>query len=63
MDYEGRSLKSQMKQANKANARFAFIIGEDELQRDCGSLRNMKDRDVEQVEIPLTADDIFKALQ
>jgi histidyl-tRNA synthetase len=63
MDYEGRSLKAQMKQANKANAGFALIIGEDELQKNCGVLRNMKDRDVEQVEIPLTADDIFDALQ
>ena len=41
MDHEGRSLKSQMKQANKAGARFVFIIGDAELESGKGILRNM----------------------
>ena len=36
MDHEGRSLKSQMKQANKAGARFVFIIGDTELESGKG---------------------------
>lgn len=56
MDFEGRSLKSQMKQANKAGARYAFIIGEDELKKGCGILRDMKNKDIGQVEIEFTAD-------
>lgn len=61
-DYEGRSLKSQMKQANKANARYAFIIGEDELKAERGILRDMKDRQAEQLEIALSADKIGAAI-
>lgn len=41
MDHEGRSLKSQMKQAHKANARFVLIVGESELESGRGVLRNM----------------------
>jgi histidyl-tRNA synthetase len=33
MDHEGRSLKSQMKQAGKLQARYVFILGEEELKR------------------------------
>ncbi len=54
MDHEGRSLKSQMKQAGRANARFTLIIGEEELNRGLGQLRNMATR--EQVDIALTGD-------
>jgi len=43
MDLEGRSLKSQMKQAAKAQARFTLILGEEELARKEGVLRNMAD--------------------
>jgi histidyl-tRNA synthetase len=54
MDHEGRSLKSQMKQANKAGARFVLIVGDAELASGKGILRNMQGDD-EQVEIPLAA--------
>ena len=36
MDASGRSMKAQMKQAGKAAARFALIIGEDEAR--CGTV-------------------------
>lgn len=42
MDYAGRSMKAQMKQANKANARFALIIGEDEVKESCVMLKDME---------------------
>jgi histidyl-tRNA synthetase len=41
MDHEGRSLKSLMKQAHKAGARFVLIIGDAELASGKGVLRNM----------------------
>ncbi len=41
IDYEGRSLKAQMKQANKLGARFAIILGDDELAKKSAQLRNM----------------------
>ncbi len=41
MDYSGRSLKAQMKQANRFNASFTFIIGDNELEEQSGIIRNM----------------------
>ena len=41
MDYAGRSMKAQMKQANKAGARFALILGEDEVKEACVQLKDM----------------------
>lgn len=61
MDHEGRSLKSQMKQANKTGARFVLIIGDDEIVSGKGILRNMMGED-EQQEIQLTADAVAACL-
>ena len=41
MDYEGRSLKSQMRRADKSGARFVLILGEEELARREVQLRDM----------------------
>jgi len=41
LDPEGRSFKSRMKQADKLGARFAAILGEDELARGVWTLRDM----------------------
>ena len=49
MDYAGRSMKAQMKQANKANARFALIIGEDEVKEACVQLKDMAKSEQEKV--------------
>jgi len=43
MDYAGRSIKAQMKDANRENAAFALIIGENELTSGQFTLRNMID--------------------
>ena len=51
MDHEGRSLKSQMKQANKTNAGWALIIGENELEQGQATLRNMKTEEQEDIDI------------
>jgi histidyl-tRNA synthetase len=50
-DYSGASLKSQMKKADKCGAQFTLIVGDQELQKEAGVLRNMKTK--EQVEIAL----------
>jgi hypothetical protein len=41
--YEGRSMKSQMKSADRSGASFAVIIGSDELQADEVLVRPMRD--------------------
>jgi histidyl-tRNA synthetase len=41
LDYEGRSLKSQMRRADKLGARHVLILGEDEVKRGEIQLRDM----------------------
>ena len=40
-DYLGRSLKSQMKHANRLNARDVVILGDEELQQGVATVRDM----------------------
>ncbi|MEN8135877.1 MAG: histidine--tRNA ligase [Thermodesulfobacteriota bacterium] len=56
MDPAGRSLKNQMKQANKSKARYTFIVGEDELANNTAILRNMATK--EQQDISLAGDPV-----
>ena len=42
MDYEGRSLKSQMRRADKSGARYVLILGEDELNRGEIQMRDLR---------------------
>ncbi len=41
MDYEGKSLKSQMRRSDKFNTRFTLIIGSDELANRRATLKDM----------------------
>lgn len=43
MDYLGKSLKAQMRRANKLNAAFTLILGEEELQSGQAQLKDMSD--------------------
>jgi histidyl-tRNA synthetase len=54
MDLEGKSLKSQMKQADRAKARFVLILGEEELAKGEAVLRDMNSK--EQQLLPLMGD-------
>jgi len=49
LDYEGKSLKSQMRRADKLKAKFALILGGDELKKRRAVLRNMADKSQEEV--------------
>lgn len=51
MDFEGRSLKSQMRRANKLGAAFALIAGERELAEGAVVLRNMETREQERLSL------------
>jgi histidyl-tRNA synthetase len=48
-DYLGRSLKAQLKQANRIDARFALILGEDEVKAGVATLRDMESSSQEPV--------------
>lgn len=42
IDFAGRSLKAQMKQANRQNARYAILLGEDEIKNNTVMIKNMQ---------------------
>jgi histidyl-tRNA synthetase len=56
MDYMGRSMKAQMKDANRENARFAIIVGDNELREGRFTLRDMEASE----EATLTLDEILE---
>ncbi len=56
MDYAGRSMKAQMKQANKSAARFAVILGEDEIKESVVMLKDMEKGEQQKIAI----DDLIK---
>ncbi len=43
MDYSGKSLKSQMKRADKLKCRYTLILGEQEIMANKAELRDMRD--------------------
>ena len=51
VDYAGRSMKAQMKQANKLGAKFAAIMGDDELSEGVVMLRDMAGSEQEKVPV------------
>lgn len=59
MDYKGRSMKAQMKDANRENARYAIIVGENELKENRFTFRDMKESD----ETLLPFDEILEKFQ
>ena len=59
-DIVGRSLKAQMKYANKIAAKYVLILGDSEVESGKAQLRNMTDS--AQTEITLSADDIYSVI-
>ncbi|MCF6179793.1 MAG: histidine--tRNA ligase [Geopsychrobacter sp.] len=51
MDYHGRSLKSQMRRANKLAARYTLILGDQELESGEAELKNMDQSSQEKVQL------------
>jgi histidyl-tRNA synthetase len=43
MDYEGKSLKSQMRRADKLKARYSVVIGENEVSTGRAAFKRMAD--------------------
>ena len=51
MDYSGKSLKSQMKRADKLNSAYTLIFGDREIEENCIELRDMNTKN--QQRLPL----------
>ena len=59
-DYLGKSVKAQMKYANKIGAKYSVIIGDDEIALKKGRLKNMEDGT--ECEFELNAQEIAKLI-
>ncbi|MBQ7986569.1 MAG: histidine--tRNA ligase, partial [Clostridia bacterium] len=55
-DLCGRSLKAQMKYADKLSAKFSIVIGDDEIAKNSAILKNMNNDETK--EISMTPDEI-----
>ncbi len=51
MDYLGRSVKGQMKHADRNNAQYSIILGENELEAGVATVKNMKSGEQREVEL------------
>lgn len=60
IDHVGRSVKAQLKYADKIGARYVLVLGENELAANKGKLKRMSDG--QETELSLTAEEIQKAL-
>jgi len=56
LDYDGRSLKSQMRRADRTGARYVVLMGEEELGRGRIIIRNMKTKEQEEVTVNRAVD-------
>ena len=52
MAFGDRSLKAQLKSANRSRAKFAIIIGEEELAREVVTIRNLETKNQQDVPFP-----------
>jgi histidyl-tRNA synthetase len=60
MDYEGKSLKSQMRRADRLGARYSVVVGENEVASGRGLFKRMADG--EQIEAELFAEEIYSII-
>ena len=60
LEYTGRSLKAQMKTANKLNARYVVILGEDEIRDKTATIRNMETGDQQSIAFDRLVDELKK---
>ncbi len=51
--YGGRSMKAQMKVADRSGAVYAVVVAPDEATRGCVAVKNLRDGSGEQLEVPL----------
>lgn len=63
LSFDGGSMKSQMKKANRSSAKFALIIGEDELSSNSATLKNMNDSSQEEINLNEIENSIKEKIQ
>ena len=63
MDFQDRSLKSQMKRAGRLDARYVLMIGENELEKGLALLRNMSTGDQEEISLERLVQHVLERLR
>ncbi len=63
MDFSDRSLKSQMKRADRLGAEYVLMLGEQELSEGVALLRDMRTRDQERIPMAGIVDALIRRLQ
>jgi len=63
MDFQDRSLKSQMKRAGRLGAPYVLMLGDNELENGFALLRNMSTKDQEDVPLNRLVESISKRIQ
>ncbi|MDD7184003.1 histidine--tRNA ligase [Peptostreptococcus porci] len=61
-DHLDRSVKAQFKYSNKINSRFTIVIGEDELEKDEASLKDMETGEQRLIKISEIVDELKKGI-
>ncbi|PIE63478.1 MAG: histidine--tRNA ligase [Desulfobacter postgatei] len=62
-DFRGKSMKALMKRANKLNAAFVLIVGDNELARKTVVLRNMATKEQTEIGMETVVDDLEKLIK
>jgi histidyl-tRNA synthetase len=62
MDHQGRSLKAQMKAADRLGASFVVLVGPDEMSTGQVTLRDMTTKHERRVDSRMLADELYEAL-
>jgi len=62
IDYEGRSLKAQMRRADKFGARYVLILGEDELSSGTAIFRDMEKKKQKKIPLPSVFEEIVRRM-
>ena len=63
IDYAGRSLKAQMRRADKFGARYVLIIGEDEQRTGQAILRDMEEKKQEEIPLPSVFEEMVRRVE
>jgi len=63
MDHTGRSMKAQLKYADKVDAPYVVIIGEDELKNNIAVLRDMKNGLQQEISLDKIKDQLIAAIK
>lgn len=61
-DVAGRSLKAQMKYADKIGARYTMVLGDNEIEQGKANIKNMDNGEVTEVELESLAEDFMQFL-